>query len=159
MRQVFRDVLGAEFSFEVRNIPLLASLRPTRRLALLVLSLRYCCYADRSSFKRLHILNWALRTDEARKNLLALLGGNLDPDEVFVRFEPSFGRVIDLGLGINLLHAPRGDRVQLTSRGREVADSIKEMDECLVEEKRYLEELGSSLTENKVNSILKGTQV
>lgn len=143
----------ALLTFTTRPIPLYADYRPMWRVPLLALMLRLCCQRGQSSLKRLHILNWAVRTQTGGKQLLALLDGSRQPGDVIVRVEPTLNFVVDLALGENVVSAPRGDRVQLTPSGIRLADDIIR-DECLLNEKSVLRQVDRRLTEALVNQIV-----
>src|SRR5688500_18987968 len=104
-------------SFERRPFPLVADLRLTWRLPLLALCLQICCRGGRSSLARLHLLNWAVRTPKSRTLLLQALDGHRRPHDMPVRLEPSLIRVIDFAAGEGLVDFPKGDRVQLATKG------------------------------------------
>ncbi|AHG92110.1 hypothetical protein J421_4643 (plasmid) [Gemmatirosa kalamazoonensis] len=142
-------------SFTARPIPLHADYRPIWRVPLLAITIRLCCHASRTSLTRLHILNWAVRTPSARRELLALLDGKKRPQDVIVRTEPTLNFVVDLALGEKVVSFPRGDRVALTERGIALADEVIQTEDCFEVEKAFFAALGKQLTEEWVGELVK----
>ena len=62
-----------QFSFQRRPISLPGDLRPTWRIGLLTILMVQCCRQQRSSLTRLHVLSWAVRSEENYEDMLALL--------------------------------------------------------------------------------------
>lgn len=81
--------LETEFLFRRRPIAVPGDLRPSWRIGLLTLLLKRCCRQGRTSLTRLHVLNWAIRTEGNQQALLGLIAGNLRPDALVVRFDPA----------------------------------------------------------------------
>jgi hypothetical protein len=152
------DRLGREidlpFRFRRKPMPIAAELRPDWKIAILLLLLHVSSHAGKSSLKRLHVLNWAIRSpkhrkefEEAQKNPLPLFGFN-------VRFEPAFSRAIDLAVGDQLVSWVGGNRLQITPKGRRwIADILK--DKSLMQDERdFLSRIGKSVTEKGAEEVL-----
>ncbi len=104
--------------------------------------------------KRLHLLNWAIRSStnralftESRQAALPLFRFN-------VRFEPAFSRAIDLAAGKGLVIWVRGDRIQLSARGNRVVGEFLKDKSLLEDERAFLDELGKSVTESEAEHVL-----
>ena len=145
---------SATLSFTSRPIPLHAEYRPIWRVPLLALMLKICCRGAVASPKRLHILNWAVRTPSAGRELLAVIHGQRRPGDVIVRLEPTLNLVIDLARGEGVVEFPQGDRVQLTSTGVRLADEIVKDVESLRRERELLQRVGKGLSEKLVDHII-----
>ena len=91
--------LDAEFIFRRRPVALPGDLRPTWRIGLLVLLLARGCRQQRSSLTRMHLLNWAARSEANHADLMGLIAGELSPDQLIVRFDPACNRAIDFAIG------------------------------------------------------------
>jgi hypothetical protein len=141
-------------TFTARPSPLIADLRLSWRLPLLLITLHVCCLQGQSSHKRLHLLNWAVRTPSGRRQLLAALNGERRPQDVLMRTDPVVSQVIDYARGEGLVTFPRGDRVKLTKKGAELAAAILAHDDCMEDEKRYLRVLGRQVTEAWVTFVM-----
>ena len=147
--------LAVPFFFRDRPAAVPGDLRPEWRIAVLLLLLRKCCRENRSSFGRLHVLNWAARSEDGHSELLEIIAGAADPDTITVRIEPALNRAVEYARGENLVEIVRGDRVQLSERGVSLADDIAGTGEIFLSEKRFIAAIGRRLTEDTVNRILK----
>lgn len=116
--------LDVEFIFRRRPVAVPGDLRPTWRIGLLTLLLNQCCRQQRSSLTRLHVLNWAVRSDANLEDLTALIEGRLPPDALIVRFDPAFNRAIDFAIGEGLVKRVDGSRIELTVQGKTFAEEI-----------------------------------
>ena len=148
------DALDIPFKFRTRPTSLPADLRPTWRLAVLALILERSCKGGRATLRKLHVLNWAIRSKESRGAFLKLLAGDGDPDAAIVRFEPALNRAIDLARGERLVVRESGDRVQLTPLGALFVNEIEKSDNCLVEERNFLRRVGK-IGETRISNLLK----
>jgi hypothetical protein len=153
MRSVEIPELDTPFVFNERPESIPGDLRPLWRIGLLLLMLYLASRGKRSSFGRLHVLNWALRSDEGRDSLLGILERRLFPGTVVVRIEPSLNRAVDFAHGEGLLRKVGGNRIELTSTGEAEAKRILGHDEIFEGEKKYLEQVGKKLTETLVDEL------
>jgi len=145
--------LDAKFIFRRRPVALPGDLRPTWRIGLLMLLLRQCCRQQRSSLTRLHVLNWAVRSEANRGDLTALLEGRLAPDALIVRFEPAFNRAIDFAIGEGLVNRVDGSRIELTDAGKAFAEEIAMDPNLFIPEKGLVGAIGQKASEALVDNI------
>lgn len=150
------EALNAPFTFRRRPSPVDGDLRPGWRLPVLLLMLANSSRGGRSSFPRLHLMNWALRSTSGRKALLSAIKGLGGPESLLIRYEPGFHRAIAMAAGIGLVRYANGKRVVLTSLGRRAAEVIDSADGLLEPEKAFLRELGYNLTEKLVDQLVWG---
>lgn len=148
--------LDTQFVFNQRPESIPGDLRPLWRIGLVLLMLHMASWGKKSSFGRLHVLNWALRSDEGRDALLGILNGRLLPGTVVVRIEPSLNRAVDFAHGEGLLRRVGGDRVELTSTGEAEARRILQQDDLFANEREYLKQVGKKLTETLVAELFGG---
>jgi hypothetical protein len=153
-RRDFTSDIDQPFSFRRKPIPVPAEARPPWKLAELLVMLKVSSRGGKSSLKRLHLLNWAVRSPanrlrfkESREAVLPLFRFN-------VRFEPAFSRAIDLATGENLVEWVGGDRVQLSAEGSDLAQKILEEPGVLQDERDFFLELGKSVTEKEAEHVL-----
>lgn len=125
---------------------------------MVVLFLRRCCRQERSSLKKLHVLNWAVRNSNTRQTLLDLLEGRLHPDKAIVRFDPAMNRAIEMAQGEGLVEQVSGDRYQITAKGQKLADQALSVPNCLITEKWFIGEIAGKVTETQIDRILGVTQ-
>ena len=145
--------LDAEFLFRRRPVAVPGDLRPTWRIGLLVLLLKRCCRQSRSSLTRLHVLNWAVRTENNHQALIELVANARSPDSLIVRFDPAFNRAMDFALGEGLVRRVDGSRIELTSSGDAMADEIAKNEGLYSGEKTFVDEIRQRVTETVVDSI------
>lgn len=148
------DFTGVKFSFKARPIPIPVDLRPDWRLAIILLILYKCCRSSRGSLRKLHVLNWAIRTSEARSIFQQLVDGRISPVDVIVRYEPGLSRAIDLALGEGLVEKVDGDRIQLTQKGKKCAADIGGLSDCFEQEKIFLNNVGKAITEKRLQGLI-----
>lgn len=149
--------LNVVFSFHDRPTPLQPQLRVIWGLAILVLILEVCSRSRRSSISRLHILNWAVRSSENRQYMIELLEDRLSPLATLVRYDPGFNRAIEYALAEGLVEMKNNGRIVLEQNGRNLAQEILALKDCLSEEKKFLKEMGSAVTEELAKSLLKSS--
>lgn len=145
--------LDVEFIFRRRPVALPGDLRPTWRIGLLALLLSQCCRGQRSSLTRVHVLNWAVRSEPNHEDLMSLVEGRLPPDALIVRFDPAFNRAIDFAIGEGLVRRVDGSRIELTDSGKAFANEISADPEVLLFEKRLASTIRQRVTETLVDNI------
>lgn len=154
-KQIFPE-LDTPFVFRERPESIPGDLRPLWRIGLVLLMLRLASRGGRSSFGRLHVLNWALRSKDGREALVGILDGQLFPGRVVARIEPSLNRAVDYAHGEGLLRRVQGDRIELTERGEDAAKQILKQGELYKSEREFLEGIGKRVTERLVNELFGG---
>lgn len=145
--------LNAEFIFRRRPLALPGDLRPTWRISLLVLLLSQCCRQQRSSLTRLHVLNWAVRSEANHEDLTSLIEGRLSPDALIVRFEPAFNRAIDFAIGEGLVKRVDGSRIELTDPGKAFAEEISKDSTVFIIQKKYIGAIRQKVSEALIDGI------
>lgn len=146
------DWLDVPFEFVRQADPIPASLRPQRRLALLLLLVDKC-RSGRASWKALHLLSWTVQSTAHVALVKALRSGEDLPDRPVIRFEPALDRTIDLAQGLGLLRKNRNGTYELTEVGLQ---SLAEINAAPVLdlEKAALSELGRSFSAAEVARLL-----
>lgn len=147
--------LDVSFTFQVRPTSVPPDLRPEWRMSLLTVILATNCRGKRSSVARIHVLNWSLRNTRYQTKLLDFLKGNITGRDVIIRYEPEVNRALDLAIGEGLVVRLSGDRVRLAKRGVALVNDIESYEDCLTEERDFLERVGKSLTEQKVEDLIR----
>lgn len=152
----FVEALSAPFTFARRPSPVDGDLRPAWRLPVLLLILDMSSRGRKSSFPRLHLLNWALRSPTGRESLLAAIRGEEARSSLLIRYEPSFHRAIAMAAGIGLVGFVGGKRVVLRDFGVEAAGVIRNAEGVLTTEKDFLATVGFQITEKLVQTLVWG---
>ena len=145
--------LDVAFIFRRRPVPLPGDLRPTWRIGLLILLLSQCCRQQRSSLTKIHVLNWAARSEANHADLIALIEGRMSPDQLIVRFDPACNRAIDFAIGEGLLKRVDGSRIELTESGNALAKEISKDSELYATEKKLAGAIKQKLSEMLVDNI------
>ena len=102
-----------------------AELRPDWKIGALLLVLHLSSRGGKSSLRRLHILNWALRSAKNRTEFEEVRERQQHLFSFQFRFEPALGRAINLAVGEKFIEWVDGDRLQITAKGtRWVTDEI-----------------------------------
>jgi hypothetical protein len=145
------DRLGSDidlpFRFKRRPLPIEAELRPDWKIATLLLILQISSRGGGSSLKRLHVLNWSIRSPRFRIEFEGNLKTPLPLFKLSIRFEPAFSRAIDLAVGESLVEWVKGKRLKITAKGRSWVEDILKDDSLMRDEKDFLLRIGKSVTE------------
>lgn len=149
-KDFFNNFKNTSFTFSNKPIPIPADLRPDWRVALILLLLSNCCRGKKISLKKLHVLNWAVRTNESRCKFLQLITGTVSPDDVLVRYDPGLDRAVDVALGENLVDRVQGDKIQLTAKGHSAAKFFIGIPDFLSEEQEFMNTICRQLTEKRL---------
>lgn len=135
------------FRFKRRPMAIAAELRPDWKMGALLLILHLSSRGGKSSLRRLHILNWALRSAKNRAEFEQVREHQQPLFSFQFRFEPALGRAINLAVGENYVEWVGGNRLQITPKGqRWVKDIIKD-ETVMQEEREFLARIGKDITE------------
>jgi hypothetical protein len=145
-------IQGAAFSFTSRPEPIAGDLRMSWGIGILLLSLSYS-HGKKCSFQKLQFLAHAVRIQEGRDDVRAMLRGDLRTSEVSVRVEPWLNRAVAFAHGLGLVDVNKGRSVALTDKGREVAGAIDAKKDIFPEERAFLAEVTRKLTEAQLTKI------
>lgn len=145
--------LDVPFTFHKRPTPLPGDLRTTWRIALLLLIL-FHSRAQKASLQKLHVLNWAARTEASRGLLLRFMSGSAGKDEIVPRIEPSLNRAIDFARGEGLVIVENGKNLKLTDKGVSAAREIGSTGDCLAPEKAFLQQMKSFVSERRIEDLI-----
>src|SRR5271165_2178648 len=132
-------ILDGPFSFAARPEPIAGDLRMSWGIAVLLLGLLNS-RGKKANFQKLQFLAHAVRVSEGREDVRRLLSGQLRPSEVSVRIEPWLNRAVALAHSLKVVSGDKGKSGALTQDGLNVANSIEEHKDLLVEERSSLGE-------------------
>jgi hypothetical protein len=156
--EVARDIkIPFRFRRKPRSIP--PDLRTDWKVSLLLLILEISSRGGRSSLKRLHVLNWAVRSSRHQEEFEATNTSNTPLFNFNVRFEPAFSLAIDLAVAAGLTTWVGGDRLELTAIGRSTAKGLLKSKDFFIPEVDFLRRVGKSVTEAQAVSLLKGADI
>lgn len=152
-------IINRPFRFKRRPMAIAPDFRKDWKIALLLLILQICSRGGKSSLKRLHVINWAVRTERHQHEFEETKNADLPLFAFKVRFEPAFSRAIEFAEAQKLIAWIEGDRVQITQLGRAYVGSIIRSKEILQEEITFLTRIGKSLTEPDATRLLTGARI
>jgi hypothetical protein len=147
------------FRFTRRPMAIAAELRPDWKIGALLLILHISSRGGKSSLRRMHILNWALRSAKNRAEFEEVRERQQRLFSFQFRFEPALGRAINLAVGEKFIDWVDGDRLQITAKGtRWVTDILKD-ESVMQEEREFLKRIGKSITEPIATEMITVTNI
>lgn len=154
MSELSLDSFDAPLLFRSRPEAIPGDLRPIWRICIILLILDLASRGGKASLSKVHVLNWAIRSKENQKTLRQIINGDMSPDRISVRVEPSLDRAMALANGENLIEFIGGKNIRLTWQGESAVKKLIDLEDILLEEKSFLFEIGKSkLTEIIVNQL------
>lgn len=165
MSVLTRTIPGTEnavsFTFSRRDRPLRPDQRLSYRLAVLVCSVAQC-HSQRSSFARLALLNYAVRVQRSRSQLIRAVHQGSAPSQVTIRTDPYFPRVLNLATAAGLLALSGNDRqgahpYRLSVDGQAFYQVLLER-ELLMSERMFFSLIAPQMSEKDVIAILRGQE-
>jgi hypothetical protein len=122
---------------------------------MILLILKLASFRNKSSIKRLFLVNWAIQDKENQDRLRLLVNGKISPETILIRYDPPMMRALDFARGESLIEFISGNRVHLTVKGLIAVDELIKNNELFMDEKNFLMEVGkNNFTEKKTMSIL-----
>ena len=127
------------------------------------------CRKRRASIEQLHVLNWAIRTEDTRQHFLQFLQGRRAPNQIIVRYDPSLSRAIDFALAEKLVVLQELEtgwlndyvkpkktppyRVILGGRGVQMLTQIQSLEDAFTVEKTFLKSIGKKVTQEQIAAL------
>ena len=133
--------------FKRRPMAIAAELRPDWKIGTMLLILHISSRGGKSSLRRLHILNWALRSSKNRTEFEQVREHHQPLFSFRFRFEPALGRAINLAVGEEYVEWVGGNRLQITSKGQRWVKDILKDKSVMQQEREFLERIGKDITE------------
>ncbi len=133
--------------FKRRPMAIAAELRPDWKIGTMLLILHISSRGGKSSLRRLHILNWALRSSKNRTEFEQVREHHQPLFSFQFRFEPALGRAINLAVGEEYVEWVGGNRLQITSKGQRWVKDILKDKSVMQQEREFLERIGKDITE------------
>lgn len=154
---VFRDFLSRATEF--RSVPAILSgdMRPTWRIALLLISLSEACRGGAADLTVLQVINWALRQPEKWAEFERILKRDLPLFHPIVRFDPTLNRAIDFAAAHGVVEIEPHLKVRISTKGRAFVRQLKESEAAPFEEEiLFLQRIKPSLTKVNLRRVLYG---
>ena len=124
------------------------------RVALVVLLLKQACRGNSSSLRKLHVLDWAVRSKHGRERIVAFLNGSRPALFSPVRFDPALLRALQFARAEKLVNAKR-ENIILTQKGINFAEEIEKNSDIFSKEKMILGDMGKKFTEKSAEAFMK----
>lgn len=103
------------------------------------------------SLIKLHIISNALNTQEYMNALQNYVNGKIG--YIIVRFDPVVNRAIKYAIADNLVEQLKNGTFKLTENGKKLIKKVEEED-IMAREKKFLDELGSKLSNEKIERLM-----
>lgn len=146
-----------KLSFVKRPISIPADYRPMYKIAIIVLILKYCCRASKSSLLKLHLFSWALTSKRHALLLSEYINDGYKGDFSIWGIEPALNRALQLATAEKICEIIDGKNYVLTNDiGLKFYNKIAADKELFNEEKTFLLSIGKSkITDSKINAMTK----
>lgn len=142
-------------TFQQKPIPIPVDYRPTYKISIIVLVLKFCCSSETSSLLKLHLFSWALKSDNNIKKFKAFILNNYQDDFQVWNIEPSLNRGLQYAVADNLCEITTTSKYKLTSKGSDFCNKILQSD-VFEDEIEFLKFIGKKkITDNRLNSMTK----
>lgn len=110
-----------------------------------------CSGKSGCSLVKMHIISNALNTKECMKLLQDYV--NNKNGFMLVRFDPVVNRAIKYAVADKLVYQLKNGTFRLTDTGKELIKKI-EKEDIMIQEKKFLNELGTKLTNEKIDQLM-----
>jgi hypothetical protein len=156
VQRLFRDAApDMRFSFTQRRLPANADDRLSYRIPL-ILSALAVCRQQTSSFQRLVLMTYTVRTPRLQARLERFVSGRARPDEFIVRYESSLVRMLAICRSLELIKtSTSGASFTLAESGRVLYGTIAEQG-LFVQERFFFGAIARQLSEAQVTAIMRG---
>lgn len=140
--------------FNERPMPLYPSYRPMYKVSLILLILSINGYSGKSSLLKLHLFSWALKSHKNLDALKEFVVSNYKKDLKFFGIELTLNRALNLAIAEKLISFI-DDKYTLLEKGAEFSNYLIKSKELFIYEKQVLKLVGKSITDEKMNELLK----
>ena len=138
-------------TFESRPQPLSATLRPLYRVSLLMLVLRLNCLRGTASLLKLQFFNWVMKSKNLRDHISRLSRTQSVFMLGIIHMDPMVNLALKYAFAEGLVTVTRNSKYKLTDKGQQFTESIlSDSEEPLAAEREFLEDLGSRISEVKL---------
>ena len=145
-----------DFVFKRKPKPVPGDLRIAWRMAVTLLALLHS-RGQRASFGKLHMVNDALRSRTSKAKLAEMIDGKMPYVYWRMRVEPAFSRNLDFMVGEGFakwIVTSGRTGLELTAKGKSVANTINEMEDTLSAERDFLVSTKRYVTEGFVKAVI-----
>ena len=126
--------------------------RISYKVTQLCLIMRICGRGDVCSLIKLHMISFALISQDNMRKLVDFVDGI--GSTPIVRFDPAVNRALTYAIGYGLIERQQNAKYKLTNRGKQLAEQIRAVGDLMVMEISDLNSLAKKLTESKIEEIV-----
>jgi len=149
------ELYAKKITFSKKPISIPPEYRPSYMIGLIVLILKICCQSSKSSLLKLHLINWALKSNENKISLKKFVLSNYTESSKTWGIEPNLNRALNYSVHEEICSIT-GGKYQLEEKGEIFYQKITENTEYLNEEIEFLTFLGKrKITDSRIDSIYK----
>ena len=143
------NISGIRFSLKKESVPY--HNRLTYKVTILLLILLKCCRGRGCSLTKFQIIMNYLHSKESQRQLIEFIGTN--KTFVYLRYDSTVISALEFMECDKLIELQSNGSVKLTDKGKKIAEIVWEDKEIFLFEKKFLTQLGSSMTETLVKKI------
>lgn len=149
------QIFAEKITFSKKPISIPPEYRPSYSIALIVLILKKCCQGSKSSLLKLHLINWALKSNENKDSIKKFIRSNYNESSKTWGIEPSLNRALNFSVHEGICKIENG-KYLLEEKGDIFYSKILADSNFLNEEIEFLKFLGKrKITDNRIESIYK----
>lgn len=139
--------------FTNKPIPVPYNYRIVYKITQIALIIHICSGRKACSLIKIHMISTALKSKEGFNNLMNYVVYNKQAIDL-VRFDPSINRAVDFALAEGILLRQKNGLFKLTIKGKLYIQHIIKDASMFIIEKNQLKQLGSNLTEDKIDRLI-----
>jgi hypothetical protein len=126
--------------------------RISYKVSQLCLIMHICGWRDACSLIKLHMISFALFSQENMRRLIKFTEGmgNIP----LVRFDPAVNRALAYAIAYGFIEQQKTDNFKLTDHGKKLAEQIMLVSDLMVTEISDLKILAKNLTEGKIKELV-----
>ena len=146
-------LINSDIIFDPKEEAVPFNYRISYKVSLVCLIIGKCCGKKGCSAIKLQMINAAVSTASARRELLTLTSQVSLSEATLVRFDPAISRAINYALADELIFRQGNGLFRLTDKGKSLVQEIYKNLELMVIEKEFFQELSNKLTEEMIETI------
>jgi hypothetical protein len=145
-----------KLSFSKRPFPVPADYRPMYKIGIIVMILKICCRAETSGLLKMHLLSWALSSEENANKLQEHILSNYQTDFSVWGIEPALNRAMQFAVADRICEVVNGKNYRLTEKGHNLYSMITKDKEIFEREKLFLFFIGKNkITDSRITAMSK----
>lgn len=147
--------MNKDIIFEPKAVAVPYNYRISYKVSLICLIINMCCVRGGCSSAKIHMISVSLDDKNVQEDIEKLIEGRYLMSSIPLRFDPSVNRALNYALSDELVLRQANGNFRLTSKGKNLAEKIKEDENLLIVEKIYLNSLKYRLTEEIISAVSK----